>query len=78
MIFFGKPDVSPAPPWWPDEPLVDIQPTRGRPIDHIAFSYRDIEPVFARMKAAEVEIVEPITMHDEIKTRSFTVLRRSG
>jgi len=74
MIFFGKPDVTPRPPWWPDEPLKDIQPTRGRPIDHIAFSYRDIEPVFARMKAAGVEIVEPITMHNEIKTKSFTVL----
>lgn len=74
MIFFGKPDVTPAPPWWPDEPLVDIQPTRGRPIDHIAFSYRDIAPVFARMKAAGVEIVEPITMHDDIKTKSFKVL----
>ena len=46
MIFFGKPDVSPSPPWWPDEPLKEIQPTRGRPIDHIGFSYRDIEPVY--------------------------------
>ena len=44
MIFFGKPDVSPAPPWWPDPPLVDIRPTKDRPIDRIAFSYRDIEP----------------------------------
>ena len=74
MIFFGKPDVSPAPPWWPDEPLKDIQPTRGRPIDHIAFSYPDIEPVFERMKADGVEIVEPITIHEETKTKSFMVL----
>jgi catechol 2,3-dioxygenase-like lactoylglutathione lyase family enzyme len=74
MIFFGKPDVSPAPPWWPDEPLKEIQPTRGRPIDHIAFSYRDIEPVFERMKSAGVEIVEPITMHEDTKTKSFMVL----
>lgn len=74
MIFFGKPDVTPAPPWWPDEPLKEIQPTRGRPIDHIAFSYRDIEPVFERMKRDGVEIVEPIKMHDDIKTKSFTVL----
>ena len=43
MIFFGKPDVSPSPPWWPDEPLKEIQPTKGRPIDRIAFSYRDID-----------------------------------
>lgn len=74
MIFFGKPDVSPAPPWWPDEPLKEIQPTRGRPIDHIAFSYRDIEPVFERMKAAGVEIVAPITVDEKTKTKSFMVL----
>ncbi len=73
MIFFGKPDVSPAPPWWPDEPLKEIQPTRGRPIDHIGFSYRDIEPVLERMKAAGVEITEPLHV-DETGTRSFQVL----
>ena len=50
MIFFGKPDISPSPPWWPDEPLKDIQPTKGRPIDRIAFSYRNIEP---RLRADE-------------------------
>jgi hypothetical protein len=71
MIFFGKPDVSPAPRWWPDEPLVEIQPTKGRPIDRIGFSYRDIGPVFERMKAAGVEIIEPITERPEFKMKSF-------
>jgi catechol 2,3-dioxygenase-like lactoylglutathione lyase family enzyme len=73
MIFFGKPDVSPAPPWWRDEPLKDIQPTKDRPIDRIAFSYRDIGPVFERMKAAGVEILEPITERPQYKMRSFLV-----
>lgn len=73
MIFFGKPDVSPSPRWWPDEPLVDIQPTKGRPIDRIGFSYRDIEPVFQRMKAAGVEILEPIAERPEYKMKSFVV-----
>jgi catechol 2,3-dioxygenase-like lactoylglutathione lyase family enzyme len=73
MIFFGKPDVSPSPPWWPDEPLKEIQPTRGRPIDRIAFSYRKIEPVFERMKAAGVKIVEPIAERPAFKLKSFLV-----
>lgn len=78
MIFFGKPDVDPPPPWWPDPPLKEIQPTKGRPINHIAFSYRDIEPVFERMEAAGVEIVEPITYHDDLKMKSFFVLAPDG
>jgi len=74
MIFFGKPDVSPAPPWWPDEPLKEIQPTKGRPIDHIGFSYRKIEPVYERMKAAGVEITAPLQYEEETKTKFFQVL----
>lgn len=73
MIFFGKPDVSPPPPWWPDPPLVDIQPTKDRPIDRIGFSYRAIEPVFERMKAAGVTILQPITERKELKLKSFLV-----
>jgi len=37
MIFFGKPDVSPAPPWWPDEPLKEIQPTKTAPSTGLPF-----------------------------------------
>src|SRR5262249_11216564 len=73
MIFFGKPDASPAPPWWPDPPLVDIKPTKGRPIDRIAFSYRDIGPVFERMKAAGATIIEPVTERPQYKMKSFLV-----
>jgi hypothetical protein len=73
LIFFGKPDVTPSPPWWPDPPLSDIQPTKDRPIDRIAFSYRDIGPVLERMKAEGVEIIEPITEKPQFGTKSFLV-----
>ncbi len=73
MIFFGKPDISPAPPWWPDEPLQEIQPTKDRPIDRIAFSYRDIQPVYDRLQGAGVKIIEPITQKEQFKLKSFLV-----
>ena len=73
MIFFGKPDVTPAPPWWPDEPLVDIQPTKGHALDRIGFSYRKIEPVYERMKAAGVKILEPLAERPQFKLKSFVV-----
>lgn len=75
IIIFGKPESDPPPPWWPDAPLRAIEPTRGRPIDHIAFSYREIEPVFERMKSAGVEIVEPMTSREEYGgMKSFFVM----
>jgi len=73
MIFFGKPDVTPSPPWWRDEPLKEIQPTKGRPIDRIAFSYRNIQPVYDRMKAAGVVILEPLAERKETNIKSFIV-----
>jgi catechol 2,3-dioxygenase-like lactoylglutathione lyase family enzyme len=78
IIIFGKPDTDPPPPWWPDPPLKEIQPTRGRPIDHLAFSFRDIEPVFERMKAAGVTIVEPIGEDQRLKLESFFVQAPDG
>ncbi len=39
----------------------------------MAFSYRKIEPVFERMKAAGVKIVEPITERPQFKLKSFLV-----
>jgi catechol 2,3-dioxygenase-like lactoylglutathione lyase family enzyme len=74
FIVFGKPDRDPAPPWWRDEPLREIKPTQGRPIDHVAFSYRQIEPVFQRMQVAGVKIVQPIAVQDALKLKSFCVL----
>ena len=73
MIFFGKPDIDKPPPWWPDPPLKELKPTRGRPIDRIAFSYRKLEPEFERMKAAGAKIVEPITFRQQYQLKSFVV-----
>jgi catechol 2,3-dioxygenase-like lactoylglutathione lyase family enzyme len=74
LIVFGKPDHDPPPPWWREAPLKEIQPTKGRPIDHIAFSYRQIEPVFRRMQAAGVKILQPIAVQESLKLKSFFVL----
>ncbi len=78
LIVFGKPDVDPPPSWWPDAPLREIVPTAGRAIDHIAFSYRDIEPVHERMQQAGVEITRPIGVQPELKLKSFFVLAPDG
>lgn len=73
IIVFGAPSQSPSPNWWRDEPLVEFEPTRGRPIDHIAFSYPQIEPVLERMKADGVEIVQPIKLDETLRQKSFFV-----
>ncbi len=74
IIIFGKPDQEPPPFWWPDPRLKELEPTQGRPIDHVAFSYRKIEPVLERMKGAGVEIVQPITFDEQLKMKSFSVM----
>ncbi len=73
FVVYGRPDYTPAPPWWQDPPLSAFKPTDGRVIDHIAFSYRDIAPVFDRMKADGVEIVKPIAENDAFGHKSFFV-----
>ena len=74
LNIFAKPDSDPPPTWWPNPPLKELKPTRDRPIDHIAFSYKQIEPVYERMKNAGVRIVEPIAMREDSKLKSFFVL----
>jgi catechol 2,3-dioxygenase-like lactoylglutathione lyase family enzyme len=74
---FGKPGPE-KPFWWSYDPIDEFAPTRGRVIDHIAFSYRDIEPVFERMQAAGLEIVEPIAERSEYGLRSFFVQGPDG
>lgn len=78
IVIFGRPDFESR--WWPggsytdeDGPQGEFEPTKGRAIDHIAFCYRDIQPVFDRMQAAGVEIVEPITRKTDVGHRSFFV-----
>lgn len=74
FIAYHQPNDRPTPPWWDEEPLVAFQTSRGRPIDHLAFSFRDLEAAFSRMKAAGVEIVEPIAVRpDDGGLKSFFV-----
>lgn len=73
FVVYGQPNYEPKPAWWPFEPLTAFEPTKGRAIDHIAFSYRDIKPVFKRMKDDGVAIVEPIEYRENYNHRSFFV-----
>ena len=59
--------------WWADPPVGELVASDGRVIDHLAFSYRDIQPVFDKMKANGVEIVKPISEDKELKIKSFFV-----
>ena len=64
---------QPRPSWWPGEVANSVQPTDGTAIDHIAFSYTDIKPVFQRMQRAGVAIVRPIAKSSEYGLTSFFV-----
>lgn len=71
---YGQPDYTPSPPWWRWDPLAELKPQAGRAIDHIAFSYRELEPPFERMKRDGVEIVAPIKFDPRFKMKSFYVM----
>ncbi|MCH8203992.1 MAG: VOC family protein [Candidatus Hydrogenedentes bacterium] len=74
FVVYGQPNYEPKPPWWEKEPVMtSFDPTDGRVIDHIAFSYRDLGPVFERMKANGAEIVRPIAHDDRFNHVSFFV-----
>jgi len=78
LVVFGKPDFDSI--WWPgsnykpEDAPPDFEPTKGTVVNHLAFSYRDIDPVFDRLKAAGVEIVEPISKKADVGHRSFFVM----
>ena len=75
FVVFRQPTTTPVPPLWAgNAPVNTIQPTKGRAVDHIAFSYRRIQPVFDQMKKAGLTIVEPITLKPEFGFKSFFVL----
>jgi catechol 2,3-dioxygenase-like lactoylglutathione lyase family enzyme len=59
--------------WAGGEPMRELKKSDGHVIDHIAFSYRDIDAAFARMNAAGVEIVEPITYEETLRMRHFFI-----
>ena len=69
---FGKPSEDSI-VWWNYGGIDELIPTDDRVIDHIAFSYKDIAPVFERMKKDGVEIVKPIAENEELGMKSFFV-----
>ena len=73
FVVYGRPDYLPRPPWWQDEPLTKFEATKDRVIDHIAFSYRDIKPVFEQMKKDGVNIVDEIAYREAFNHTSFFV-----
>ncbi len=74
LIVFGAPGPGdPRPEWLPDEVGDEFVPTDGTAIDHIAFSYADITPVYERMRGTGVEIVRPIATDPEHGLTSFFV-----
>ena len=62
--------------WWThsETPPESLAPSVGRALDHIAFSFRDIEPVRDRMQANGVEIVDDIKVRADFGFKSFFVL----
>jgi len=73
---FVKPD---KPVFWYDGEVVDeFEETDGHVIDHFAFSYPDIQPVYERMKASGVRIVKRIAWDDKLKMKSFFVRAPDG
>jgi catechol 2,3-dioxygenase-like lactoylglutathione lyase family enzyme len=79
LVIFGRPDFESV--WWPgsnytaaDGPEGDFEPTKGSVINHIAFSYRDIEPVYERMKANGADVQGPIATDSVAGHKSFYVL----
>ena len=74
IIIFGRPDPDQDATWWPAADMgEDFVKPDGRAINHFAFSYRDIQPVFERMKANGVEIVSPIQEDSNVGHTSFFV-----
>ena len=73
---FSKPDEGSF--WYNGKPIKEFKKTDGHVINHLAFSYPDIEPVYDRMKADGVEIVEEIAWNDELKMKSFFVRGPDG
>lgn len=76
LIIFERPDFDSR--WFPggsykkeEGPGEEFAPTKDTAIDHLAFSYRDIKPVYDRMKAAGVEIVQDIKVSEQYGHTSF-------
>jgi len=75
------PDAPNRPVWYPEAQYpedIEVRPTDGTAIDHIAFSYPELDPVFDRMTRDGVEIVHPIRVDADHGHRSFFVRGPDG
>lgn len=68
IIVFGKPVEEEL--WWPKE---EIKPTDGSSIDHIGFSFQNIELIVDKMRSAGVVIVHDIKTDSIHGMKSFFV-----
>ncbi len=78
IMFEVPPAGGEAHPILPDSIGPDFDVTDGRAMDHVAFSYPEIESVAERMSAAGVEIVRPIAVDPELGLTSFFVRGPDG
>jgi len=74
LVVFGKPRSGTSPFWAPKELKEKFAPTEGSAIDHIAFSFRSIEPEFNRMQQQGVVIKEEISVDPSTGLKHFFVL----
>ena len=77
-IMERPPAGAPRPGWWPAEVGESIAPTEGTAIDHIAFSFDDIGPVYLRMRRAGTLIVHAPATNREYGLTSFFVRGPDG
>ena len=75
IIIFAKPTPETATPFLTEDifPKEGFKATDGTAIDHIAFSYESIEPVFKQLKSSGVEIVRGIKTDPIYGLSSFFV-----
>lgn len=67
IYVYGKPNSDR--PWWPQE----FKKTEGTALDHIAFSFREIESVYDTMKSDGVEIIAHIKTDETHGIKSFFI-----
>lgn len=77
----APPGAPGRPVWYPERQYpedIQVRPTDGTAIDHIAFSYPDLDPVFERLTDEGVEIVRPIRVDPNHGHRSFFIRGPDG
>ena len=74
LVIFGRPRQGTTPFWAPTELGQDFKPTQGSSIDHIAFSFRSLEPEFERFKNKGATIQGEITFDETTGLKHFFVV----